>query len=71
MGIDPHKKTHTAVVDGATGAEVGQLTVKARAKGHSGSCRGPAPSRRISCSPWRTAATSRGTSSGSWPEGSG
>ncbi len=35
MGIDPHKKTHTAVaVDGATGAEVGQLTVKARAKGH-------------------------------------
>ncbi len=35
MGIDPHKKTHTAVaVDGATGAEVGQLTVKARTKGH-------------------------------------
>ena len=35
MGIDPHKKTHTAVaVDGATGAKVGTLTVKARTKGH-------------------------------------
>lgn len=35
MGIDPHKKTYTAVaVDGLTGAEVGQLMVKARAKGH-------------------------------------
>lgn len=35
MGIDPHKKTHTAVaVDGATGAEVATVTVKARAKGH-------------------------------------
>ena len=35
MGIDPHKKTHTAVaVDGATGAQLGELTVKARAKGH-------------------------------------
>ena len=35
MGIDPHKKTHTAVaVDGATGAEVATLTVKARARGH-------------------------------------
>jgi transposase len=35
VGIDPHKKTHTAVaVDGVTGAEVGELTVNARAKGH-------------------------------------
>lgn len=35
VGIDPHKKTHTAVaVDGATGAQVGTITVKARAKGH-------------------------------------
>jgi transposase len=35
VGIDPHKKTHTAVaVDGATGAEVAALTVKARTKGH-------------------------------------
>jgi transposase len=35
VGIDPHKKTHTAVaVGGTTGAEVGQLTVKARTKGH-------------------------------------
>ena len=35
VGIDPHKKTHTAVaVDGATGAEVGQITVKARTRGH-------------------------------------
>lgn len=35
MGIDPHKKTHTAVaVDGATGAEVATITVKARTKGH-------------------------------------
>jgi transposase len=35
VGIDPHKKTHTAVaVGGATGAEVASITVKARAKGH-------------------------------------
>jgi transposase len=35
VGIDPHKKTHTAVaVDGATGAEVATVTVKARTKGH-------------------------------------
>jgi transposase len=35
VGIDPHKKTHTAVaVDASTGAEVCQLTVKARTKGH-------------------------------------
>ncbi len=35
VGIDPHKKTHTAVaVDGATGAEVATTTVKARSKGH-------------------------------------
>ncbi|MGH2654640.1 MAG: IS110 family transposase [Actinomycetota bacterium] len=35
VGIDPHKKTHTAVaVDGVSGAEVATLTVKARAKGH-------------------------------------
>lgn len=35
VGIDPHKNTHTAVaVDGATGAEVATITVKARAKGH-------------------------------------
>lgn len=35
VGIDPHKKTHTAVaVDGTTGAEVATATVKARARGH-------------------------------------
>ena len=35
MGIDPHKKTHTAVaVDWTTGAQVAELTVKARAKGY-------------------------------------
>jgi transposase len=35
VGIDPHKRTHTAVaVDGSTGGEVGQLTVKARTGGH-------------------------------------
>jgi len=35
VGIDPHKNTHTAVaVQGATGAEVATITVKARQKGH-------------------------------------
>src|SRR6266498_5107630 len=35
VGIDPHKNTHTAVaVDGATGAEVAAITVKARNPGH-------------------------------------
>jgi len=35
VGIDPHKKTHTAVaVDWTTGAQVAELTVKARAKGY-------------------------------------
>lgn len=35
MGIDPHKRTHTAVaVEGATGAEVATLMVKARTRGH-------------------------------------
>jgi transposase len=35
VGIDPHKNTHTAVaVDGATGAQVAAITVKARSAGH-------------------------------------
>jgi transposase len=35
VGIDPHKKSHTAVaIDGVTGAEVATLTVQARIKGH-------------------------------------
>jgi transposase len=35
VGIDPHKRTHTAVaVEAATGAQVAELTVKARATGH-------------------------------------
>jgi transposase len=35
IGIDPHKKTHTAVaVDGATGELIGQITVPARGAGH-------------------------------------
>lgn len=34
MGIDPHKQTHTAVaLDRATGRVLGELTVKARARG--------------------------------------
>jgi transposase len=35
VGIDPHKNTHTAVaLDAATGAHVGEITVKARLQGH-------------------------------------
>jgi transposase len=35
VGIDPHKATHTAVaLNGATGAEVARLTIKARHPGH-------------------------------------
>jgi transposase len=35
VGIDPHKKTHTAVaIDAATARVVGEITVPARLKGH-------------------------------------
>lgn len=34
VGVDPHKKTHTAVAAKQTGEPVAELTVKARLKGH-------------------------------------
>ncbi|MGZ4104419.1 MAG: IS110 family RNA-guided transposase [Actinomycetota bacterium] len=35
IGVDAHKNTHTAVaVDAATGAQIGEITVAARIKGH-------------------------------------
>ena len=35
VGIDPHKRTHTAVaIDARTGEALGELTVAARPRGH-------------------------------------
>lgn len=34
VGIDPHKKTHTAAAAASTGEPVAEVTVKARLKGH-------------------------------------
>lgn len=34
MGVDPHKKTHTAVAAKQTGEQLAEVTVKARVKGH-------------------------------------
>lgn len=34
VGVDPHKKTHTAVAAKSTGEPVAEVTVKARLKGH-------------------------------------
>ncbi len=34
VGVDPHKKTHTAAAVASTGQPVGEVTVKARLKGH-------------------------------------
>lgn len=34
VGVDPHKKTHTGVAAKPTGEAVGEVTVKARHKGH-------------------------------------
>ena len=73
MGIDPHKKTHTAVaVNGATGAEVGTLTVKARAKGHERLLSWARSLEEDLLFAVEDCRHSRGTSSGScWLEGSG